>query len=51
MAKNKKKRITLSRTSLRRLDARALTQAAGGIRGRSSDYDCGGDIIVFDIVD
>jgi hypothetical protein len=53
MTKIKKtKRITLSRTTLRRLDARTLTQVAGGtLPGRTSDYDCGGDIIVFDIVD
>ena len=48
----KTKRITLSRTTLRRLDALSLTQVAGGTTsGRQSDFDCGGDIIVFDIVD
>jgi hypothetical protein len=47
----KKKRITLSRTTLRRLDARGLAQVAGGNLARKSDYDCGGDIIIWDIVD
>ncbi len=44
----KTKRITLSRMTLRRLDPRNLAQVAGG--GRTY-FDCGGDIVVFDIVD
>ena len=45
-------RLVLSRTTLRRLGARELSHVAGGtLPRRKSEFDCGGDIIVFDIVD